>query len=152
MITPAGYTLDVLKEYFYAGFMSSGEGFNGEWGGMKSCDTAWEEYSATQNKLQEANKPKPEPVGYIYNSRLEQMLNSEVDNDCNFFPIKDDISRVIFNRNRDKYLALYTAPPTREPLTKHERFEIITQWDDETGLEELVLRVERAHGIGVTNA
>lgn len=50
-----------------------------------------------------------------------------------------------------------TAPneigsPTREPLTKHERFEIITQWDDETGLEELVLRVERAHGIGVTNA
>jgi hypothetical protein len=101
-------------------------------------------------ELHEQSKPKP--VGYIYKHRLEQMLNSEVDNDCNFFPIKDEISRVIFNRNRDKYLALYTTPPTREPLTKHERFEIITQWDDETGLEELVLRVERAHGIGVTNA
>lgn len=64
-------------------------------------------------ELHEQSKPKPEPVGYIYKHRLEQMLNSEVDNDCNFFPIKDEISRVIFNRNRDKYLALYTTPPTQ---------------------------------------
>lgn len=157
---PAGYTLDVLKEYFYAGFMSSGEGFNGEWGGMKSCDTAWEEYSATQNKLQEANKPKPEPVGYIYNNRREQMLNSEVDNDCNFFPIKDDISRVIFNRNRDKYLALYTAPPTREPLSVAELDELwkasYKEHDDgekalqnrKRRLKRFARAIEKAHGIG----
>lgn len=162
---PAGYTLDVLKEYFYAGFMSSGEGFNGEWGGMKSCDTAWEEYSATQNKLQEANKPKPEPVGYIYNSRLEQMLNSEVDNDCNFFPIKDDISRVIFNRNRDKYLALYTTPPTREPLSEVEILKLALRdcypiqfvdrsygiTLDKVTVVDFARLIEQAHGIGVTN-
>lgn len=146
---PAGYTLDVLKEYFYAGFMSSGEGFNGEWGGMKSCDTAWEEYSATQNKLQEANKPKPEPVGYIYKHRLEQMLNSEVDNDCNFFPIKDEISRVIFNRKRDKYLALYSELPTKEPLSDDDIWRIWDEGDNVSSALDFARAIEQAHGIGV---
>lgn len=61
-------------------------------------------------ELYEQSKPKPRPVGYIYKHRLEQILESKADNDCNFFPIKDDISLAIFNRNRDKYLALYADP------------------------------------------
>ena len=111
----------------------------------------------------EQSKPKHEPVGYIYKHRLEQMLNSEVDNDCNFFPIKDEISRVIFNNNRGKYLALYTTPPTREPLSK-EQINLMAFNDDPDdwnnpnckrawfdGYLEGFRSAEQSHGIGVTN-
>lgn len=110
-------------------------------------------------ELHEQSKPKPEPVGYIYNHRLEQMLNSEVDNDCNFFPIKDDISHVIFNRNRDKYLALYTTPPIRKPLSDDEMpvgrmavNGVMLSPDCTTAFILGVRFAEHKHGIGVTNA
>lgn len=79
----------------------------------------------------EQSRPKPEPVAWMSPNK-ERLEFSRID--------------TVYGSHT---IPLYTTPPTREPLTKHERFEIITQWDDETGLEELVLRVERAHGIGV---
>lgn len=143
---PVGYTLDVLKEYFYAGFMSSGEGFNGEWGGMKSCDTAWEEYSAMQNKLQEANKPKPEPYGYV-----RSMLSDDL-----WLP-QDFIDG---EENRDLWIPLYTTPPTREPLSEDEKSNLVMEYlgvksllgKDMSVLEAFELGIsaaEQAHVIGV---
>lgn len=143
---PAGYTLDVLKEYFYAGFMSSGEGFNGEWGGMKSCDTAWEEYSATQNKLQEANKPKPEPVAFISFEHGDWL-------------VKPHEAERMKNIGAN-FQPLYTAPPTREPLSVAELDELwkasYKEHDDgekalqnrKRRLKRFARAIEKAHEIG----
>ena len=38
------FVLGVLKKGFYAGFMASGEGYNGEWGGIVACDREWKSY------------------------------------------------------------------------------------------------------------
>lgn len=113
-------------------------------------------------KLHEQNKTKPEPVGYIYKRRLEQMLESAVDNGCNFFPIKDNIPKAIFDRHRDKYLALYTTPPTQEPLSEEQIRKAISGTNDMVRntmhgvfwpeLEQACRAIEQAHGIGVTNA
>lgn len=100
-------------------------------------------------ELHEANYTNPEPVGYIYKHRLEQMLNSEVDNDCNFFPIKDDVSRVIFNRKRDKYLALYSELPTKEPLSDDDIWRIWDEGDNVSSALDFARAIEQAHGIGV---
>lgn len=178
---PVGYTLDVLKEYFYAGFMSSGEGFNGEWGGMKSCDIAWEEYSATQNKLQEANKPKPEPVtpDVYSNDGGEYWVQHPAD--CDIFSDWDDEPKVgdeyglqvcwtgkqIFRITEiedgsvkkveliESDKAYYTTPPTREPLTKEQRGAILkalSNRNDGYNVDDVIDETEKAHGIGVTNA
>lgn len=57
----------------------------------------------------EANKPMPEPVGYIYKNRLEQMLGDGEDNVCNFYLIKDINARAIFHSDQDTYFALYAT-------------------------------------------
>lgn len=146
---PAGYTLDVLKECFYAGFMSSGEGFNGEWGGMKSCDTAWEEYSAMQNKPQEANKSKPEPVGYLYPSEYAKAVKNE--SFCKMFvvPVTN------MDTGEKSSMALYTVPPTREPLSEEFLMALAEECTAQffNGVHQnatihFARAVEKAHGIG----
>ena len=119
----------------------------------KACTMTDDELITRIIELHEQSKPKPEPVVWVvWNGWKPVGVTLNEEKAVTYAQSKQQHSDLSGDFNAYRVAPLYTTPPTREPLTKHERFEIITQWDDETGLEELVLRVERAHGIGVTNA
>ena len=79
--------------------------------------------------LHEANKPKPEPYGYFkmyYNELIDCYPSDE-----GAFP-------------------LYTAPPTREPLTHSEINAMVEDFNLGGTVLDFVRAIEQAHGIGVT--
>ena len=103
---------------------------------LKGVTNPFDELIKRIIKLHEANKPKPEPVGFIsfkHNGWLvkpheaERMKNI----DAEFQP-------------------LYTAPPTREPLSDEElsNLYLIVYKEAETYYKFARL-IEQAHGIGV---
>ena len=82
----------------------------------------------------EANKPKPEPVGY--GLVIKGVLHAT----------KDEAGSVGF-------VPLYTTPPTREPLTPQEVSKILFECSKGTTMFwNFAKAVEQAHGIGVNNA
>lgn len=89
-------------------------------------------------KLHEANKPKPEPVAYTSRGELEDLFYQA---EMKAFSDKSDIND----------MPLYTAPPTREPLSEDEIKDIIEDVLPHGTMGDLVRAIEKAHGIGVIN-
>ena len=82
----------------------------------------------------EANKPKPEPVGYawVVNNRVKVIADTELDSG---------------------FIPLYTTPPTRKPLSDNELLRIFEKMPS-TGMgyyTTFARAIEQAHGIGATN-
>ena len=80
-------------------------------------------------ELHEANKPKPEPVGYawVVNNRVKMIADTELNS--GFRP-------------------LYTTPPTQEPLTPEEIGKILFLCRKGTMFPYSFARdIEKAHGI-----
>ena len=77
----------------------------------------------------EANKPKPEPVGY--GLVIKGVLHAT----------KDEAGSVGF-------VPLYTTPPTRAPLSEHEVNNIVFSLSKGSTLFDFARLVEQAHGIG----
>lgn len=89
-------------------------------------------------KVHEANKPKPEPVAYTSRGELEDLFYQA---EMKAFSDKSDIND----------MPLYTAPPTREPLSEHEVNNIVFNLSKGSTLFDFARLVEQAHGIGVIN-
>lgn len=95
-------------------------------------------------ELHEANKPKPDPVGYIYPSSYAKALRNE--SSCKMFvvPVTN------LDTGEESSLPLYTAPPTREPLSDDEISKILFLCRKGTMFPHNFARdIEQAHGIGV---
>lgn len=91
-------------------------------------------------ELHEANKPKPEPVGYTSEKELRLLsmgYRSYVWPD---------------NEEDGCNIPIYTNPPTREPLSEDEINDIIEDVLPHGTMGDLVRAIEQANGIGVTNA
>lgn len=86
-------------------------------------------------ELHEANKPKPEPYGYVNGISSTEL----------WFP--QDLSNSA--KNSDRWMPLYTTPPTREPLSEDEVWRIYDEGDNVSSALEFARLVEQAHGIGV---
>lgn len=99
-------------------------------------------------ELHEANKPKPEPVAYRW---WNQGCNCD---ECDQYFYSEDPDFISKNRE-----PLYTAPPTREPLSEDKLDELINScsvrynqdvyvFDNSYDLIQFARAVEQAHGIG----
>ena len=62
-------------------------------------------------ELHEANKPKPEPVGYMYPSAYEKALSNESSCEMYVVPVTN------MHTGEESSISLYTNLPTREPYT-----------------------------------
>lgn len=98
-------------------------------------------------ELHEANKPKPEPVGYIYHSSYEKALRNE--SSCKMFvvPVTN------LDTGEESSIPLYTTPPTRKPLSKSDLGifigELMMTGEPLKYLSNFARTIEKAHGIGV---
>ena len=99
----------------------------------------WGEYRDSTIKriieLHEQSKPKPEPVGYawVVNNRVKMIADTELNS--GFRP-------------------LYTTPPTREPLSEDEAWEMwanIKGGNVSKAVHAFARAIEQAHGIGANN-
>ena len=87
-------------------------------------------------ELHEANKPKPEPVGYAW-------------------IVGDQIQKLSDAKLNKSFVPLYTTPPTREPLSD-EQIDALVPWqgdpkDPYFSRIEFARAIEQAHGIGVNH-
>ena len=76
----------------------------------------------------EASRPKPEPIGY--GLVIKGVLHAT----------KDEAGSVGF-------VPLYTAPPTREPLSDDDIWRICDESDKVSDVLDLARAIEQAHGI-----
>ena len=110
------------------------EYFNNELWDINIDHPEWEQHTSRVMKriieLHEANKPKPEPVGY--GLVIKGVLHAT----------KDEAGSVGF-------VPLYITPPTREPLTPQEVSKILFECRKGTTMFwNFAKAVEQAHGIG----
>ena len=110
-------------------------------------------------ELYEANKPKPEPVGYAYPSQYAEALENE---GC-FLVFVVPVTNL--DTGEESSLPLYTTPPTREPLSEVEILKLALRDFyplqfvdrnygialDKVTVVDFARLIEQAHGIGVTN-
>lgn len=98
-------------------------------------------------ELHEANKPKHEPIGYVYPSEYDEALRRE--SFCKMFVIP--VTNM--DTGEESSIPLYTTPPTRKPLsdTQLHRFADECTPNTETGslnYKCFARLIEQAHGIG----
>ena len=96
-------------------------------------------------ELHEANKPKPEPVGYINQEEYESALRNRTR--CLMFVPS-------FPLIHTGDIPLYTTPPKREPLSLNEIKVLDCVSRDESGVFDTLSfahAIEQAHGIGTSH-
>lgn len=110
-------------------------------------------------ELHEANKQKPEPVGYAYPSQYAEALENE---GC-FMVFVVPVTNL--DTGEESSLPLYTAPPTREPLSEVEILKLALRdcypiqfvdrsygiTLDKVTVVDFARLIEQAHGIGVSD-
>lgn len=98
-------------------------------------------------ELHEQSKPKPEPVGYAYPSQYAEALENE---GC-FLVFVVPVTNL--DTGEESSLPLYTAPPTREPLSQSDLGIFIGEFlmieKPLKNLSHFARIIEQAHGIGV---
>lgn len=97
-------------------------------------------------ELHEQSKPKLEPIGYIYPSEYKKALQDK--SCCLMFTVP--VTNM--DTEEESSIALYTTPPTREPLSDEQLATIITNaYRYDYTHYDLARTIEQAHGIGTTN-
>ena len=89
-------------------------------------------------ELHEQSKPNPEPVAY-------KICNPA---GCVLVESKRQAEKLASEYGDGTYQPLYTAPPTREPLSEHEVNNIVFSLSKGSTLFDFARLVEQAHGIG----
>ncbi len=112
------------------------EYFNNELWDINIDHPEWEQHTSRVMKriieLHEANKPKPEPVGYAW-------------------IVGDQIQKLADVKLNNSFVPLYNAPPTREPLSEGEINNIVFRLSKGSTLFDFARAIEQAHGIGTSH-